>query len=102
MKGIRFLPFVYLYPNGKRRENGKARNYRKGVILPIGMVGIFCVASTVLCIDFIEQTIRYAQEEASLLTIASKTLAATGWGLMSIYLATKLWKNYKPTQKNRK
>lgn len=87
---------------GKEEKTVKQETTGKGVMLPIGMVGIFCVASTVLCIDFIEQTIRYAQEEASLLTIASKTLAATGWGLMSIYLATKLWKNYKPTQKNRK
>lgn len=86
----------------KEEKTVKQETTGKGVMLPIGMVGIFCVASTVLCIDFIEQTIRYAQEEASLLTIASKTLAATGWGLMSIYLATKLWKNYKPTQKNRK
>lgn len=86
----------------KEEKTVKQETTGKGVILPIGMVGIFCVASTVLCIDFIEQTIRYAQEEASLLTIASKTLAATGWGLMSVYLATKLWKNYKPTQKNRK
>ena len=87
---------------GKEEKTVKQETTGKGVMLPIGMVGIFCVASTVLCIDFIEQTIRYAQEEASLLTIASKTLAATGWGLMSIYLATKLWQNYKPTQKNRK
>lgn len=72
----------------------------KGIILPPAMVGIFCVASTGLCIDFIEQAIRYIQEEASLLTMASKTLAAVGWGLVTLYLAAKLWKHYQLTRKN--
>ena len=86
----------------KEEKTVKQKTTGKGVMLPIGMVGIFCVVSTVLCADFSEQAIRYTQEEASLLTFASKTLAATGWGLTTIYLATKLWKNYKPTPKNQK
>lgn len=74
----------------------------KGIVLPVSIVGIFCVVSMILCVDFIEQAVRYAQEQASLLTIGRKTLAAVGWGLMAVSVAAKLWKHYRHTEENKK
>lgn len=74
----------------------------QGVVLPVGVVGVFCVVSMILCVDFIEQSVRYAQEEASLLTIARKTLTAAGWGVMAVSVAAKLWKHYRHTEENKK
>lgn len=34
----------------------------KGIVLPVGLVGIICVVSMIFCVDFFEQSIRYAQE----------------------------------------
>lgn len=35
----------------------------KGIVLPVSLVGIFCVVSMLLCVDLIEQSIRYAQDK---------------------------------------
>lgn len=104
-----FLPFVYSFSSHffnrllkqtmNEEKTVKEEAQTKGIVLPVGIAGTFCVVAAVLCVDFIEQTIRYIQEDASILTLVSKTLAAVGWGAIALYMAVKLCKHYSKNKK---